>query len=321
MLVSVVITLVLAGLMLSVTVNVLVLWRRNQGAHTQAVAAKQALDLLERDLQSALSRRDANTWFAVDVVDAPAGLANHGWLLGPGPIKPASGGSLHLLPPATDGASNLPAARFGLSGAWLRFVSTNVESGGGLPTVVAYQIARRPVTGDPVSSNPAPVRYSLYRSVVGSDDVFANGYDVTATAYGSSTNTPSSALSTAYRQPRNVTNPSHANLLASNVVDFGCWLYVRDAAGGLRRVFPGTAGDLSHHAVGNANADDSRFPEWVDVSLRVLSEEGATLVEAIEAGRVARPANFVTDAEWWWSVVEGNSGVYLRRIEIKGSAP
>lgn len=316
------ITLVLAGLMLTVTSNVLNLWRRSQAAHTQAVTGKQVLDLLERDLQSALHRRDATRWLAADIIDNPSGLANHGWLTGPGLMKPANGGSLRPLPaPDATGTHRLVEARFGLSGMWLRFVGTNVESGGSLPTVIAYQVVRRPVTGNPVATNPAPVRYSLYRSAIGNDDTFANGYDVTAGAYGSTNNTPSSAMSTAYRSPRNVTNPSHANVLAANVVDLGCWLYVRDSTGALLRIYPAVAGDLSHQAIGNSTANVSRFPEVADVMVRIISEEGASLLEAIETGRVGRPSSYATDAEWWWGAVEANSAVFVRRVEIKGVAP
>jgi len=322
LLVAVLITLVLAGLMLTVTTSVLNIWRRSQAAHTQAVTAKQVLDLVERDLQSALYRRDSNRWLAADIIDNAAGLTNHGWLTGPGLMKPANGGSLRPLPlPDASGANKLSDARFALSGLWLRFVATNVESGGSLPTVIAYQVVRRPVTGNPLATNPAPVRYSLTRSAVGNDDTFANGYDVTASAYGSTNNTPSSAMSTVYRSARNVTNPSHANVLASNVVDFGCWLYVREPTGALARIYPAATGDLSHQAVGNSSATNSRFPEVADVMVRILSEEGASLVEAIETGRVARPPAYVTDAEWWWGVVEANSAVFIRRVEIKGVAP
>lgn len=321
LLVAVAITLVIAGLMLAVTTQVLNLWRRTQGAHLQAATARQVFDLLERDLAAALHRRDANRWLAVDILDVPAALANHGWLATGAMIKPAAGGSLRPLPePDSNGLSRLRDARFGLSGAWLRFVTTNVESGGSLPAVVAYQVARRPVTGDPVAANPAPARYSLYRSVVSTAETFAQGYDVTAAAYDSSTSTPSSALSTAFRQPRNVTNPSHANLLAVNVVDFGCWLYRRDAAGELVRLYPGATNDVTHHAVGQSAADDSRFPAVVDVLVRIVSEEGAALVEAMESGRVERPAQHASDADWWWAVVEANSTVFIRRIEIRGGA-
>lgn len=324
LLVAVTVTLVVAGLMLSVTSGVLNLWRRTQAGHTQASTAKQVLDLLEQDLQSAVYRRDARRWLAADIIDTPAGLANHGWLATtPGPMKPAAGGSLLPLPPVdTRNERPLTSARFGLSGLWLRFISTNVESGGSLPTVFAYQMVRRPATGELTASNEAPVRYSLYRSAISSADTFSVGYDVTSSGYASTTNNPTSASSTAYRAARNVMNPSHANLLASNVVDFGCWLYVRNPGGSLLRIYPAGPGDLSHQAVGNSTAPDSRFPEVADVMLRVLTDEGATQLEAIELGRIPnRPPAHATDADWWWAVVEANSRVFVRRIEIKGTAP
>ncbi len=322
LLVAVAITLVIAGLMLTVTSQVLGLWQRTQGAHAQAATARQVFDLLERDLQAALPRSDATCRLAVDILDSEISLANHGWLFGALPLKPADGGSLRPLPdPDANGLQQMRDARFGLSGTWLRFITTNVESGGSLPTIVAYQLVRRPVTGEPLATNPAPVRYSLYRSVVSPEETFANGYDVLSPAYGSTSNTPSSALSTAYRLPRNVSNPSHANLLAGNVVDFGCWLYRRTSDGELVRIYPGTSADVSHHATGQSTLDESRFPVAADVMLRVLSESGAAVLEAIETGRVQRPPEHATDDAWWWAIVEANSSVFLRRIEIKGVAP
>lgn len=322
LLVAATITLLLAGLMLAVTTNVLALWRRQQAATTQAVTARQVLDQLERDLQAAMYRRDGNRWLAADILDTVPALVNHGWLTGPGLMKPASGGSLRPLPPAdAQGTHRITEARFGLSGVWLRFVTTQVEADASLPTVVAWQMVRRPVTGNAMTNNPAPVRYGLYRSAVASDDAFAAGYDVVASAYGSASNAPTSATSTAYRQPRNVTNPSHANLIANNVVDFGCWLHVRDTTGGLRRIFPDAESDLSHHAIGRSMVDGSRFPVVVDVMVRILSDEGADRVAAMEAGRVTRPPGHTTDAAWWWAVVEAHSAVFARRIEIMGVAP
>lgn len=321
LLVAVTITLLIAGLMLAVTTNVMSLWRRQQAATGQAITARQVLDQLERDLQTAVHRRDATRWLAADILDSVPALANHGWLAGPGLMKPADGGSLRPLPDAdAQGGARIEDARFGLSGVWLRFTTVSVESGGSLPAVVAWQLVRRPVTGNPVAGNPAPVRYSLYRSVVSGEDTLEAGHDVTDSRYGSTSNTPSGAASTAYRQPRNVTNPSHANLIAGNIVDFGCWLHAREPAGDLVRLYPAAAGDRSHHAIGQSPANDTRFPAVADVMVRLLSEEGAALVEAMETGRTARPAAYATDADWWWGVVEANSAVFTRRIEITGGS-
>ena len=56
--------------------------------------------------------------------------------------------------------------------------------------------------------------------------------------------------------------------------------------------------------------------------VRLLTERGATLLAEIEsgAGRVTRPPAYASDAEWWWAVVEANSRVYVRRVEVKGRA-
>lgn len=319
LLVAATITLGIAALMVSVTTSMLGLWRRSQSANTQAAAARQVFDWLEQDLQSAVCRRDDACWLAVDILDSPSGLANHGWLLGSGVMKPAAGESFRPLPPAeSPGGPLLADARFGLGGAWLRFVATNIEAGGALPVVVAYQVARRPVTGDPTASNRAPVRYALYRTAVGTGETLAAGYDVTATVYASADNSPFAALSSAYRTPRNVMNPSHANLLSSNVVDFGVWMYVRKPDGSLQIIFPAGAADGSHHAVGNSASLDARFPEVIDVMVRILSDEGVAQVEAIETGRISsRPPLCGSDAEWWWRVVEAHSRVFVRRIEVK----
>lgn len=312
LLVATAIALALAGLMLSIATGVMAQWRRDRALGDQAIVASQALDAIERDLQAAV-RSETDGCFAADIVSDTSGLANHGWLVS-ARMKPSGTSSVRL--PA-DVSQWMTDARFGLSGSWLRFVTTNVESGGSLPTTVAYQLVRRPVSGNPVAANPAPVRYGLYRSVVSASETFSAGYDVTSSAYASASNTPSSALSTAFRQARNVTNPSHANLMAPNVVDFGCGLYVRASTGEPRLIHPQPSSGLSYRF--RSGRPDAAFPEIVDVWVRVLSEEGAAAVASIEGGRRQRPPSFGSDAEWWWATVEMHSRVFVRRVEIRSA--
>ena len=320
LLVAVTITLVLAGLMLAVVTGTLNLWQRTQDRFSTAAQAKLALDMVERDLQAMFSRKDGGNWLAVDVINTPGNLTTHGWLVPATAIKPATSESQRLLPLASNGATSLISeARFGLSGTWLRFITTNVESAGSLPVAVAYQVARRPLSGAIVTTTLADVRYTLFRSAVSAAGTFTSGNDVTAAAYASNSINP-----TGTRSPATLTNPSNTDALATNVVDFGVWLHVRDpASGGLRRIFPADNSDLSHVAQdGGAAADATRIPEVADVMLRILTERGATLLAQIEsgAGRVTRPPVYASDAEWWWGVVEANSRVYTRRIEVKGVA-
>lgn len=319
LLVAVTITLLLAGVMLMVTTGTLDVWRRTQDDFVGGAQARLALDLLERDLQAGIFRKDGvNTWLAADVINSPASLSDHGWRTASQRLKPATSDSLRLVPDASDGlAPNLAEARFGLSGTWLRFITTNVESGGSLPVAVSYQVVRRPVSGSNVApDNPADVRYALFRSVVTPEVAFTGGYDVTAPVYGSG-----SAAAPATRSAATLTNPNTGDALASNVVDFGVWLHVREAAGTLRRIFPANSTDLSHAARdGGAAPDASRYPDVADIMVRILTEEGARRIEAMEQGNAAmtRPAAYATDAAWWWAVVEANSRVFVRRVEIKG---
>lgn len=317
LLVAVSITVLLVGLILAVTTGVLNLWRRTQGGFGAGAEAKLALDLLERDLQAALYRADGNTWLAVDVTNSAAGLGNRGWLTS-GSTKPATAESLRLLPdPDAGGVRHLSEARFGFSGAWLRFFASNVENydstqtaapKGTLPTALAYQLARRPLSGTVATTNPAAVRYTFFRSAVSAQNTFDAGYDILSGYAGSATTDRSAGT---------ITNPRNSDALASNVIDFGVWLYVRQTDGSLRRIFPGSTGDLSHAA----RSGGDEMPQVADVMLRILSEEGATLIDNIERGRVTRPPHYANDADWWWAVAEANSRVYTRRIEIKGGAP
>lgn len=320
LLVAATITLLLAGLMLSVVRGTLALWQRAQDNFSTAAQAKLVLDLLERDLQAAVFRPDGGTWLAVDVSNNPASLTTHGWLLPPTLRKPATAESQRLVPVSVAGATpQIVDTRFGLSGAWLRLISTNVESGGSLPVAVSYQLARRPLSGSIVASTQAAVRYTLFRAAVSTGNTFASGPDVTVAAYGSSSVTPAAARSAA-----TLTNPNSTDALATNAVDFGVWLYVRDpGSGGLRRIFPADDSDITHAARNTGSAlDADRFPAAADVMVRILTEHGANLLAEMEsgAGRFTRPPVYATDAEWWWAEVEAHSRVYTRRVEVKGRA-
>src|SRR5256885_829746 len=140
---------------------------------------------------------------------------------------------------------------------------------------------------------------------------FITGYNVVAAAYGSSGSTPSVS-----RAASTLMNPSLSDALAVNAVDFGTWLYLRDSSGALRRIFPADNSDLTHAARDSGSAADAnRYPEVADVMLRILTDEGARQIDAMEQGNgaITRPGEFATDAEWWWAVVEANSHVYTRR--------
>jgi prepilin-type N-terminal cleavage/methylation domain-containing protein len=294
------IAVVLAAMVLAVTTGTLRVWHRAQDAFTTDVQAKGVLDYLERDLQAAILREDGSAWLAVDLLDSPEALVTHGWLLAPR-MKPAKAAG----PDRARGS--IEAARFGRSGAWLRFFTTNVESGGSLPIAVSYQIARRPVSGSVTATNPAAIRYTLFRAAVSPENTFAAGFDLRA-GYASTSATPGNS-----RTAATVMNPSTFDALATNVVDFGVWLYTQEPSGALRRIHPADETDTSHLALAKRD-----FPVVADVMVRILTEAGATALEHLEAGGAAsvRPADYASDDDWWWAVAEANSRTYVRRIEI-----
>lgn len=307
LLVATALTLAIAAIMLVVTRATLELWRRTQDRFTTAAQAQLALDLIERDFQAAVFRRDGAARLAVTITNDAVLLTARGWLIAPR-IKPATSDSLALRPDLANGrTATIAAARFGVSGAWLRLFAAVPETTNDatVQRAIAYQIVRRPVSGAVTASNPAAVRYALFRTAVSAVTTFMAGPDVTSAAYGSA-----------------LANPSTGNdLLATNVVDFGVWLYVRETNGALRRIFPADAADFTHVARdAGAAADGERLPEVADVMIRLVDDEGARQLAAVEQGLVARPATFASDAAWWWSVVESHSTVFVRRIEMKGGA-
>ncbi len=292
LLVAATIALLLAAAMLAVTGGTLGLWRRAQGGFTANAQAKLVLDYLERDLRGALWRDDGNTWLAVDGFDAA--LASHGWET-TGALKPAALGSAAVGSSGVD--TTVAAARFGRSGLWVRFVTSNVASEGAgrsLPIAVSYQVVRRALTS---ASAPAAetIRYALFRSFVSAEATLAAGYHLPA-------------------HDAALIRPTLTDAIATNAIDFGVWLYRRESDGRLRRIFPETPVDLTHRSDSPANA-----PAVADVMVRILSDEGAGLIAAIERGVAERPAEFGSTEDWWWSVARAHSRVYARRIEIGGA--
>ncbi len=313
LLVAISITLALAGVLLSVTTGTLSIWRRVQGNFSNSTQAKLALDYLERDLHSAIHRSDTTKWLALDLTNDPVELTKHGWAAAPaapGSTKPATAFSYSQPLPGTVavGLDGITRARFALGGAWLRFVTLNPAN---FPVVVAYQIVRRPPPGLAVTS-PPPAHYLLYRTELTPADTLATGYDVGIAAYTSAVQVPAAAVA-----PTSIGNPVLADMLADNVVDFGVWFYARNANGSLLQLFPENNSDLQHGAIGNGTLPGNRYPEVADVMVRILSDEGAALLENMENGR-GRSA-VATDVEWW-ALVEQHSQVFVRRIELKGGA-
>lgn len=309
------ITVLLAGILIALSSGTLSVWKRTQDDFVQTTQARLALDLIERDLQGAAMRVErGGAWLAADYQTSASALPAHGWTM-TGPRMKPSGASSLKQPVMAGDAMSISEARFGLGGTWLRMVTgrdaTNTEVAA--PTVVAYQILRRPVSGSTSAIAREDLRYALYRSVVRvttsgvRPGAFESGYDVLSAPYL----TPSGQQG----DPGTIVSPNLLDALAANVIDFGVWVYVQDdsAVNLLRRAYP-LSGVISH-AVTTAPV-----PIVADVMIRVLSDEGATAIQAIEQGKVTRPDRFSSDEAWWWGIAEMHSHVVTRRIKIEARA-
>lgn len=301
LLVAAAITAVLAAMMLGLVTNVLNSWNRSHGALTAEAQARLVLDRLAQDLQGALYRNDGNAWLAAIVQD------NNG-VSG---LWDAATKNQNAKPAAIDAANAVFAdARFGRAGMWLSFFAPRRTNGitdtvPAAPVPVAYQIVRRLPTTTAGNTGDATPHYFLFRAEGTPDAIFAaapgGGYkpDPTASA--------GPAYLTALRQP------SLQYVIADNVIDFGVRLYARDASTGAPTpIYPTGNGTTVYLARSpfNASGATNRFPEIVDVMIRVLTDEGARQIALFEEGRLSGE---------WWTIAEAHSKVFTRRIELHPS--
>jgi len=294
LLVASAITLLIAGLIVGLIANSLGSWGRLQGTLTAEAQAHAVLDRLAQELQGAIYRDDGGVWLAATV---QAGEGASGvWVEG---SKPAA-------------ASLDPAAvRFGVAGVWLRFIATAPgadyrQGDPAVPVAVAYQIIRRTPTPSGESCH-----YLLYRSAVTPSGTFAAGYDLSAPVYAVHSSEGGTAGSLA--------SPGVQQVIADNVIDFGVRLYsyAPDPATGepkLVQIFPVDAADLEHQSRLPPTAGElrNRFPAVADLMLRVLTEEGARQIAALESGQIAGE---------WWAIASAHSRVFIRRVAINAGPP
>lgn len=311
LLVAAAVTAVLAGILLMMTNGVLGAWNRTSGTLSTNGEARLIFSVIKEDLQSAVFRNDHGVWMAVTVLDDTTSIAGKEWTQtsASGNIKPDT-----TISQKREDTSNpdmpMVETRYGLGGSWLRFFTTGGEAE---PRAVAYQLARRKITGDPVdATNPAEVRYMLYRSQVGPGGTLARGFNL-----DKNPSPPAPAPKAGYTDPTNpIIIPPNAEVLGNNVIDFGVRLYSRNGTT-LKPIFPVDLSDewdddhLEYFAKGSATQP---YPDVVDVMVRVLTEEGAKLIANLEEGRL--PPENGNFEQTWWDIAEEHSQVFTQRIYV-----
>jgi len=331
LLVASAITVVLAGIMVAILAQMARTWARASGGLTATQQAEQALDLLARDLQSAVLRRDGRVWLAATVQPDQGGAGDAGGSLGawspavrkPGAANPGTADSSLDLAPAS---GRIEDCRFGQAGVWLRFVTdvpdrNDTISGTSALRVVSYQIVRRAVS----AAAGASQRYALFRSEVRpyADDSPARersswsvGFDVFVASYNGPSGGGNPGDAGTVRRPR------RDLLLANEVIDFGVRFH-RTAADGTRRTqFPTGNGNLGFAATTDTGAVPPNpvvasgamsygFPTEAELFVRVLTEEGARQIESLEVGRLTGTT--------WWAIAQAHSVVLTRWVALEAS--
>ena len=356
-LVAIAITAVISTMMVTILSNVLGTWSRSSALLTGGNQARVILDQLALDLESTYLRRSTDVMFAATVPGNQSGQgdANSSSASWTGTnIKPgdsaAPNGSRELNPSDRD----LTAYRFGQAGTWLRFFTippdSNQTGAADLndvpaPRAVAYQIMRRQV-----GSASAPYTYQLFRSEVrpyGTSPAtnnlssFAQGYDL----FGAGYNDPATG-GTGLGDAGGIRRPRGEFVIGNGVVDFGVRIWVHDTDDSdsdndraelleafpvdrrvsntaVRRVFAATTDKAKEQPnvalpSGNFTAGQSSYgyPAVVEIMARILTPEGVEIMQSYEDD----PNRFGgSSAGKWWELVEANSRVYTRRVEIRST--
>ena len=331
LLVALSVTAVLAGLLLTISVQILNTQRQSALELETNQIAQFVLDRIQEDLQCALFRNDGNAWMEISIRHP----LNPDWQdpENPNLAKPDMVRNLwakESIPSSTIEGGKLEDARFGKTSTWLRFFTQapdfDIDSNNsGGARAIGYQIIRHGITSSPSSSQ----RYHLFRSDVSEKNTFVRGYNLTDYSENphQDENANTLRLSSRIRLPI-ISDPTQVTAfsLATNIVDFGVRAYAMDfnnsyGSAVLTQLFPTTETDAEHSFRSKRSPkpidEEGRFPDCVDVMIRVLSSEGAKILERYEKGLVKK-TNDLSNEDYWWELVEKHSEVFIRRIKIYG---
>lgn len=164
-------------------------------------------------------------------------------------------------------------------------------------------------------------------------------------------NTPVAARNDAFGDCGSIRKPDRDAVIANNVIDFGVRFWRRvppgptdpdDKQSTLQLIFPSSGiapfvpsennlgfavtaltpnqvhalspGGVPYSGLGATNLSTG-FPDFVDIFVRVLTDEGARLIEAYEQGNLVAPPGSDSRAHWW-KIAEEHSEVFTERIPI-----
>lgn len=289
--VATVIMVVLVGLVIQITSEVLKVWNRSSGKLSANAEARIALDVLTQDLETAVFRNNGMRWLVAETkkVNGPAGL------------EPATT-KLLLFSPALDRPTTVPN-------------SDPPESIPGDIAAVSYEL----VYQDPVSGadDDEDNLFSLHRRAIDAKTTFEElmgaGNQETFQKWKDAV-VPSSVAGLTYPQTSN-----RDFYLSGNVADFKIRFHVvdDDTLGGTeftdpQLLFGGDAATAGPQAT--ATTVEFRQPlAYADIQLTVISDEGSQILRNLDLNRTGTGYE---DPKTEQDVIAEHGEVFTRRVNF-----
>ena len=295
--VATVIMIIMVGLVIRITSQVLNVWNKSAGRLAANAEARIAMDFLTSDLEAAVFRNNGQQWMRVEG-GAGGNLVSSG-----SPPYTSQTIALKFFSPVSDSDPDIAGDICGVSYR-LAFQGAYIGSG-------------------------APEVYALYRMIAEPDETFNalldTGSMVTSRQKelrGVKTGTDNSGEEVSSDVWEGIAVAAPENFLAANVVDFKVLLYATDDLGDELELNPAQhVGNYLYDYVyggsdkGLQSAPDVgtlTAPSYADIILRVISNEAA---ELLSNGESWRQSGFDTADAY----VTANSQVFTRRVYLATS--
>lgn len=293
--VATVIMVILVGLVIQITSEVLKVWNKSSGKLSANAEARIALDVLTQDLETAVFRNNGMRWMVADTkkVTGPAGL------------RPATT-NLLLFTPAMDRPKTVP---------------NSGDPGTPIPgdiCAVSYELVYQdPISG--LDTDKEDNLFALHRRIIDPKTTFETlmgaGNQENFTKWQDAV-VPSSVPGLTYPE-----TSSSDFYLAGNVADFKITLYVVDDATPGGTEFTGTNmrfnGDSITATAGSEASmaiDEFRQPlAYADIRLVILSNEGAEILRNLDLNRGSTGYQAPKDEK---DVISEHGEVFTRRVNF-----
>ena len=258
--VATVIMVVLVGLVIQITSEVLKVWTRSSGKLAANAEARIAMDLITQDLETAVFRNNGQQWLRVQGPETTGGKYDDDTV------------SLKLFSPALDRPQQYTSSDT---------IPTGSAVGDDIPgdiCAIGYRLQHKEsyAGGEPV--------YALYRMVVNSQQTFEYYLDT-----GEASASRQGALTGAVANENDwsdATITANANYLVSNIVEFKVLIYLNDSTGNPENANATTLALKNEHvyAYGGTGGQTNQLL-YADIILTVVSDEGLELLRLLNDDR------------------------------------